>query len=166
MWSENDLPVAMELWGDYEVTKFIDKSSAWSKQQVAERLAEEIATQKKCGVQYWPFFLLETGENIGCCGISPDNSGPALPDIPWVGFHLRRKFWRQGFAYEAASAVIEYGFKTLGHKELYSGHHPLNAASKQLLLKLGFIYSHNNLYPPTGESHLCYVLTPEKFKKK
>jgi len=56
-WRENDLNLALALWGDYEVTKLIDARGKLSEDQVRERLAKEIATDKEYGVQRWPIFL-------------------------------------------------------------------------------------------------------------
>jgi RimJ/RimL family protein N-acetyltransferase len=75
-----------------------------------------------------------------------------------LGFHFRRAFWGQGLAAEAARAVISYGFGTLGAEALFAGHHPLNEASRRVLLKLGFIYAGTELYQPTGLMHPNYWL--------
>ncbi|OUP62138.1 hypothetical protein B5F13_14065 [Drancourtella sp. An177] len=36
-----------------------------------------------------------------------------------IGFHLRPKFWGQGYAVEAAKAVIDYAFKILQAEAVY-----------------------------------------------
>ena len=55
-----------------------------------------------------------------------------------IGWALHKDFWRQGFAYEAASAVISYGFRTLGlHRIFASTTDDLKSAG--LLKKLGFV---------------------------
>jgi len=51
-WCENDLDLALALWGDYEVTKLIDARGKLSEDQVQERLDGEIATEREYGVQY------------------------------------------------------------------------------------------------------------------
>ncbi|HJO63322.1 MAG TPA: hypothetical protein QF571_10955 [Desulfobacterales bacterium] len=73
-WREDDLVFAKKLWGDYEVTKFFDARDKLSQNEIQERLAKEIITEKEHGVQYWPIFLLETNEHIGCCGLRPHGS--------------------------------------------------------------------------------------------
>lgn len=37
-WSESDMPDALKLWGDPEVTKFITTEGRMSKEQVQQRL--------------------------------------------------------------------------------------------------------------------------------
>ena len=56
-------------------------------------------------------------------------------------------------------AVIAHAFAT-GAKALFAGHHPDNASSRSVLEKLGFRYTHHELYPPTGLQHPCYRLDP------
>ena len=70
-WRKEDTDMALRLWGDYEVTKLLDAHGQLSENHVRERLAREIATEKKYGVQYWPIFLLKNDEHIGGCGLRP-----------------------------------------------------------------------------------------------
>lgn len=152
-WSADDLPLAMGLWGDPEVTKFI--GGPFSEAQVRERLDKEIAQQAEYGIQYWPIFLLTSGEHVGCCGLRPYDMAQPVYEI---GFHIRKAFWGQGYAREAAQAVIDYAFHTLGAKGLFAGHNPANAASRGLLTKLGFEYTYDEYYAPTGLNHPSYLL--------
>jgi RimJ/RimL family protein N-acetyltransferase len=47
-------------------------------------------------------------------------------------------FWGQGFATEAARAVIDYAFNSLGHEVLEAGARVSNPASRRVLEKCGF----------------------------
>ncbi|WP_414714365.1 hypothetical protein [Sphingobium sp.] len=40
--------------------------------------------------------------------------------------------------------------RTQGFSALIAGHHPDNLASKRAVLRLGFSYTHDELYPPAG----------------
>jgi [ribosomal protein S5]-alanine N-acetyltransferase len=57
--------------------------------------------------------------------------------------------------------VIEHAFKTLAASALFAGHNPNNHASRRLLEKLGFQYTHDELYRPTGLHHPSYLLRPD-----
>ena len=59
-----------------------------------------------------------------------------------------------------------YAFNTLGVKGLFAGHNPANEASRRLLEKLGFRYTHDEYYPPTGLNHPSYRLTAEEFAQR
>lgn len=148
----------MGLWGDPEVTKLI--GGPFSTGQVQERLAREIAAMEAHGIQYWPIFLLLNHEHVGCCGLRPYKPEEEILEI---GFHLRARFQGQGIAVEAARAVMAHAFGTLNAKALFAGHHPAHAASRRVLEKLGFRYTHDKLYPPTGLNHPSYLLSAQEF---
>ncbi len=152
-WREEDLEHALALWGDPEVTRFIGGPA--SRAAAAARLAAEIATEAEVGFQYWPIFQRSDGAHVGCCGLRPHRPEQAVHEL---GVHIRPAFWRRGFALEAASAVIAHAFGPLGARALFAGHNPDNQASRAMLGKLGFRYTHAELYPPTGLMHPSYIL--------
>lgn len=152
-WREEDLPLALELWTDVRVTGFF--GGPYSPERVRERLQKEMASQREYGMQYWPIFLLENGRHVGVCGLRPWRMEERIPEL---GFHLRPEFWRSGLGFEAATAAVEYGFARLGAKAIFAGHHPENLASRNLLLKLGFSYVGDEVYPVSGMMEPAYLL--------
>jgi RimJ/RimL family protein N-acetyltransferase len=83
-------------------------------------------------------------------------------EICEMGLHLRPAYWGRGLALEAGRAIISFAFASLRVKGLFAGHHPENAASRELLVKLGFRFTHEGLYAPTGLLHPSYLLIPTK----
>ena len=80
--------------------------------------------------------LRNTGEPIGTCGLLKRD---ALEDVD-VGFALRPAFWSQGYAFEAASAVIAYARDTLGLSRIVAIVSLDNKASIGLLERLGLTF--------------------------
>ena len=77
-----------------------DKTRSW--------IQWNLDNYKKCGFGLWAVVLKETGEFIGDCGITiQDIDGEMLPEI---GYHIHKKYWRKGFAKEAARAVRDWVF--------------------------------------------------------
>ncbi|GGH17189.1 GNAT family N-acetyltransferase [Paenibacillus segetis] len=152
-WENNDIDLAISLWGEPEVTRFISSNGLYSNEQIKSRLNTEIQTNELFLVQYWPIFELKTNDFIGCCGLHPYEIEKKIYEI---GFHLKSNYWGSGYASEAANAVIQFAFETLDANNLFAGHNPLNRASKNLLIKLGFNYSHDEFYEPTGLNHPSY----------
>jgi len=153
-WSKTDLSLATALWGDTQVTSLI--GGPFTTEQIEERLNKEIGYMISSRVQYWPLFLRKSGEYVGCAGLRPYRPEAHFYEL---GVHLLPGFWGRGFAQEAGRALITFAFKTLGAKALFAGHHPKNAASKRVLEKLGFKYTRDEYYPPTGLKHPFYLLT-------
>lgn len=87
------------------------------------------------------------------CGLRPRSEGTYE-----LGFHLRPKFWRQGYAVEAARAVIDHAFSTLHADGLFAGHNPKNTVSAKVLSIVGFEYIGDEFYEPTGLYHPSYEL--------
>jgi RimJ/RimL family protein N-acetyltransferase len=54
--------------------------------------------------------------------------------------------WGHGYATEAARAVIDHAFETLGHAQLVSGARVTNPASRRVLEKCGFQWTGIGLY--------------------
>jgi [ribosomal protein S5]-alanine N-acetyltransferase len=152
-WTMADLPLAFALWSDPQVTALI--GGPLSGEQVEQKLATEIASMEQSNVQYWPIFELATGQPVGCAGLRPYRP---VEQIYELGFHLRPPFWGKGLAEEAGRAVIDFAFAKLCARGLFAGHHPANAASRRVLQKLGFRFTHEEFYPPTGLKHPSYLL--------
>jgi [ribosomal protein S5]-alanine N-acetyltransferase len=153
-WSTEDLALALALWGDPEVTRFI--GGPLSPVAVERRLRAEIESMSAHGLQYWPIFLLADGAHAGCAGLRPYRLTDRIYEL---GFHIRPAYWGQGLATEAGAAAVAFGFGALGAAALFAGHHPANATSRRVLEKLGFRFTHEELYPPTGLNHPSYLLT-------
>lgn len=66
-----------------------------------------------------------------------------------LGYWIERAHWGQGFATEAARAVLRLA-RALGHRRVTAGHFLDNAASSRVLRKIGFV--------PTGEVRPRYCL--------
>lgn len=152
-WKKEDLNLAVSLWGDENVTRFICADGRFTMQEIEQRLDKEIENEKRSGIQYWPVFHMTDEDLIGCCGLRPFSPEDHIYEI---GFHLREKYWGQGLAAEGAEAVIRYAGDHLNAKKLFAGHNPNNTGSKRVLEKLGFRYIGDKYYAPTGLYHPSY----------
>jgi RimJ/RimL family protein N-acetyltransferase len=153
-WLPGDLPLAQGLWGNVEVTSLI--GGPFTPEQVEQRLQSEIASLTAHRVQYWPVFLLESDQHAGCAGLRPYRLDQQVYEL---GFHFRPEYWGRGLAQEAGRAVIAFAFEQMGASALFAGHHPANSQSSRVLAKLGFQFTHEEFYPPTGLKHPSYLLT-------
>jgi [ribosomal protein S5]-alanine N-acetyltransferase len=130
----NDAPFIMELLNDPSFLRFIGDRGVRSQQDARQYILNgPIASYKKHGFGLWLAFLKETGDPIGICGLLKRD---ALPQ-PDVGFAFLPAFWRQGYAFESASAVLSYGRDKLGLKRILAITSPDNKASIGALEKMG-----------------------------
>jgi RimJ/RimL family protein N-acetyltransferase len=70
---------------------------------------------------------------IGGCGV-----GVLSGTDPEIGYWLGVPYWGNGYATEAAHAVVDHAFADLGYERLESGARVSNPASRRVLEKCGF----------------------------
>lgn len=95
----------------------------------------------------WAITLCAEGTFIGALGLVPNPEFAAVE----LGYWLGRRFWGQGFATEASSAVVEHAFRVLGLAMLTSGYFTDNPASGRVLAKLGFVETGRSERPCLAE---------------
>jgi RimJ/RimL family protein N-acetyltransferase len=79
--------------------------------------------------------LIEVATSIGYCGLVENSTG--RPHEPELAFEFLREFWGQGFATEASRVIVAHA-AALGYDYLTSTVREWNAASFNVLRKLGF----------------------------
>ncbi|MDT0277008.1 GNAT family N-acetyltransferase [Blastococcus goldschmidtiae] len=75
------------------------------------------------------------GDVIGYCGLVDSGRGAARE--PELAFELLRRTWRQGYATEASSAVLDWA-RSAGYERLWATVWDWNTASRRVLAKVGF----------------------------
>jgi RimJ/RimL family protein N-acetyltransferase len=82
-----------------------------------------------------------SGAILGACGIAALDS-----ETPEIGYWLGVSFWGNGYATEAARALIDHAFGDLGYEVLQGGARVSNPASRRVLEKCGFQWTGVGLY--------------------
>ena len=86
------------------------------------------------------FVITMAGEIIGGCGLQ--NRGGVLE----IGYWLGVPFWGNGYATEAARALIDHAFGDHDYEALVAGARISNPASRRVLEKCGFQWTGVGLY--------------------
>lgn len=73
------------------------------------------------------------GKLVGGCGI-----GSLRADGPEIGYWIGVPHWGNGYATEAARALVDHAFGDLDYEELRAGARVTNPASRRVLEKCGF----------------------------
>ena len=87
------------------------------------------------GYGTWGIFSKEDGKLIGRAGFEPYTG---QDDAMHFGYLIHPARRRQGYAYEACAAILNYGQEMLGFPKIAAETVKENAASAALLKKLGF----------------------------
>jgi [ribosomal protein S5]-alanine N-acetyltransferase len=83
----------------------------------------------------WGIYLRESGVYVGSCGYEVLHRAWRYAEI---GYELGREHWGNGYMTEALRAMIRYGIAHLDLHRIEAQVEPENAASKAVLLTLGF----------------------------
>jgi RimJ/RimL family protein N-acetyltransferase len=106
------------------------------------------------------FLITLKSENtrIGLCGLIKRDG---LDDVD-IGYAFMPQFWGQGYASEAATAVLHYGTNTLGLKRIVAITSPDNYSSMRVLEKIGLHFEKKIVLPGISEeSNLFTPQTPQ-----
>ena len=92
-----------------------------------------VAMYERLGYGLYATELKDGHVPIGMCGILKRDTLPH-PDI---GFAFLPAYWKQGYAFESAAAVLKYAREVLGIDQVLAITTPDNEASGKLLEKIG-----------------------------
>ena len=90
------------------------------------------------GYSWWAIFERSTGQLVGAGCLQHLRRDPLQPME--IGWRLQPDCWGKGYASEAARAMAQFAFDTIGAPELVAVCHPDNAASAQVMRRLGMQY--------------------------
>jgi len=133
-WSPADEPVYAAILADPEVGSWIGVRDA---DEAPARMARHNAALDAQGYGRLAVVRRDDGRLIGHCGLMP--IGADLPLAPGVeiGWALAHDAWGQGYALEAARAVIADGFERLGLVEITAFTTVGNLRSQAVMTRLG-----------------------------
>jgi RimJ/RimL family protein N-acetyltransferase len=93
------------------------------------------------GERGWGLWAVEhDGKFLGFTGLSPVGFEAHFTPATEIGWRLRRDAWGQGFATEAARAVLAFAFDDLGIPELVSFTSVGNERSRAVMSRIGMIH--------------------------
>jgi RimJ/RimL family protein N-acetyltransferase len=104
-----------------------DEASAW--------IDRNLSFYRKQGYGFWVIETRAAASFAGYCGIRPlDLEGASEIEIGW---HVRKTFWNQGIATEAAAAVRDLAFGRFAMARLVALIPPDHLASRRVAEKIG-----------------------------
>ncbi|TCR83546.1 GNAT family N-acetyltransferase [Rhizobium sp. BK376] len=129
----------------------------------------------KDGLDFLVLEIRETAEPIGFSGLSKPNLAPLLPaEAVEIGWRLSARHWGHGFATEAGTAILAYGFKTLTLDEIISFSVEGNDRSEAVMRRIGMQrdpsgdFDHPDIPDshPQLRRHILYRLTAKQWRRR
>jgi len=160
-WHETDLEPFARLTADAEVMRYFP--APLSREQSDGLAARADALFDSRGYGLWALERLDTGDFIGFTGLAPMPEGIPGSGGVEVGWRLAQSAWGQGFATEAATAALRFGFDTLGLAEVNSITAVINIRSRRVMERLGMLladeFEHPKLPEPSPlRRHVRYTI--------
>jgi ribosomal-protein-alanine N-acetyltransferase len=132
--------------------------------ETAEETAALIARVKAAwatlGYAWWAFIDRESGRLIGSGCIQNMERNPAHPLE--IGWRLSPDAWGKGYATEAAEAMADFAFNSLGSEELCAVCHLENTGSEKIMKRLGMHY--RGIERWYGTDTKVYVMTSDEWR--
>lgn len=136
---ESDEQGMFDLDSDPEVHRYVGKSPVESIEEIKEIIKFIQQQYKENGVARWAVIRKSDNAFLGWCGLKLfKNEINGHVNFYELGYRFQKQHWGNGFATEAAKASVNYGFNTLGIKEIYAMTDPENTSSNKVLQKAGF----------------------------
>jgi len=160
-WLDSDREPFARLTADAEVMRFFP--APLDRAQSDGLAARADALFDVYGYGLWALERLDTGEFIGFTGLAPMPEGVPGAGGVEVGWRLAPAAWGQGFATEAATAALRFGFDTVGLAEVNSITAVVNIRSRRVMERLGMHpageFDHPRLAPGSAlRRHVRYLL--------
>ncbi|MEV0375557.1 GNAT family N-acetyltransferase [Streptomyces sp. NPDC050636] len=153
-WTDDDLAPMADINADPLVMRWVDDGSVLDLDQTAEAIERWEEEWDDEGFGRFAVELLASGELAGFAGLSvPEYLPEALPDVE-ISWRLGRQYWGQGYASEAAQAVLEFALQDRGLDRVIAINRLGNEASENVMRKLGMDFERETTHPEYG-----YALT-------
>lgn len=115
---------------------------------------------------------IEEGVPIGniTLAMGPNKARETKEGQAELGYWLGSRYWHRGFAFEAASKVICYGFRNLNLDQMWCAYYKGNTNSRRLMKRLGFYWHHTkkSVYNPmlkTSQTEYYNCFTRDDFEE-
>ncbi len=132
---DTDVASLVRHWGDAQVRRYL-----WDDKPVTVDMVNAIVTTsdrdfKRAGFGIWAVRLKGEQSLIGMCGLRQVRNSEAVEIL----YSLRPRYWHNGFATEAAHAILRYGFERIGLEDIVASYDFANVASAGVLKRLGMV---------------------------
>ena len=133
-YTEADAEDFLRLNSDPEVMRYVpDQPMKTIEEARGVLVSRPMVDYRERGFGRYACILKSSGEHIGFCGLKYLKE---IDDID-LGFRFLPAHWGMGFATEAASACVDYGFEKLALNKILGFAEPENHASIRVLEKVG-----------------------------
>lgn len=134
-WRADDRPAFHAICADPQVMAWL--GGVLTPAEADARLAKVQATFDQLGYGRFCIERRSDARVLGWCGVMPAHESQPIAGTPEIGWRLIPETWGQGYATEAASAVLIDAFDRVGLAEVWAYTSPHNVRSQAVMQRLG-----------------------------
>ncbi|WP_244298412.1 GNAT family N-acetyltransferase [Micromonospora cremea] len=165
-WRNDDLDSLAAINADPEVMRYIMDGSVRDRRQSADGLQKMIANWQERGYGLFAVEVRETGVFVGWAGLAvPDFLPEVMPAVE-IGWRLDRRSWGHGYATEAATAALRFGFLDRGLDRIISVRHVDNDRSARVMEKLGLTREFDTVVPGHEQPVAVHAITRDQYRAR
>jgi len=131
-WNDDDAAQVADIYAKPEVMEFIP-GGVWSTDRTARAIARMRELDIEHGYGFYPVVVKNLGRVIGHCGLGLLEQTPEIE----VAYILNSPYWGQGYASEAARAIIAHAFSRLNISRIVAVAFPENVRSIAVMRSVG-----------------------------
>jgi RimJ/RimL family protein N-acetyltransferase len=131
-WNDEDVAAVEEIYLKPEVMEYIP-GGVWSPDRTARTIARMRELDIEQGFGFYPIVVKSLGKIIGHCGLGFLEQTSEIE----VAYILDSRYWRQGYASEAARAMLAHGFSKLNISRIVAVAFPENVGSIGVMRSIG-----------------------------
>jgi len=167
-WRDEDLAPFAKLNADAEVMRYFPAPlSRLESDALARREQARIASR---GWGLWAVGQTDGAPFIGFVGFAQTPFEADFTPAVEIGWRLASEAWGQGYASEAARAVLAYGFTTIGLDQVVSFTARSNLRSQRVMERIGMVrdpaddFDREAISDPELRSHVLFRVSRESWK--
>ncbi|HHG8515334.1 TPA: GNAT family N-acetyltransferase [Legionella pneumophila] len=157
---ENDVGSLIAISQDEKVMQFFPTIP--TREEIIAFIDRIITHQEEKNFSLYAAEIKNTGEMIGFVGLFTATLQAHFTPAIEIGWRLSSKHWNQGYATEAAKAVLDYAFRKLDLDEVVSFTSALNKPSIRVMQKIGLHTNSEDNFDnpkvPSGNPLMGHVL--------
>ncbi len=166
-WRKDDFEPFAALNADIEVMEHFP--APMTPAETARLMARCEASFDENGFGMWAVEVAWARMLIGICGLARRTfAAPFTPAVD-IGWRFARDHWGHGYATEAATASLEFGFTEVGLGEIVSFTVPQNQRSRRVMERIGMThdpsgdFDHPEVDDDRLRRHVLYRLSADRW---
>ena len=153
-WIDTDIPPFIQMNKDADVMEYFPKKLTDT--ETLDMLERINTCFEKNGFGLFAVENKATKTFIGFTGFSIPAFDSFFTPCTEIGWRYKKEAWGQGFAAEAATACLKYGFDSLGLHKIVSFTASINTRSEKLMKRIGMKYTASFDHPKImKDDRLC-----------